>query len=478
MHMLLFLAVSLVAQTSCAEMGRLPNVTAAIQTATYCRVSITLRRAADSEIKSEVWLPTASEWNGKLLMEGGGGLVGSINTEGMTHAVREGYASASTDTGHTGSSGRFALGHPDKITDFAYRAVHETAVEAKVLIAAYYGRGPRLSYWEGCSTGGRQGLMSAQRYPEDFDGIIAGAPAYNQIYISAWRMHLLMTALTSPLQALPAEKLRLLSDAVLGKCDLNDGVKDGLIENPRNCNFDPSALTCNGAETAICLTTQQLETVNAAYTQMRKSNGELIYPGLPFGGELGWRLPAGANEPGTIDIDIFRYIANQDPAWDWRSFDLEKDIDRALLHGGEIHAVNPDLAKFKAHGGKLLLYHGWSDGGSDGSISALNTISYYDSVLKQMGPNQDDWFRLFLVPGMDHCGGGTGPNQFNKLATLERWREQSEPPQSITAARVNESGVIDMTRPLCPYPQQAVYKGSGSTNDAANFNCKVKVKGN
>src|SRR5438093_5225127 len=180
MHLLLFLAVPLFAQTPCADVARLPNVTAAIQTATHCRVSITLRPAADSEIKSEVWLPAGSVWNGKLLMEGGGGLVGSINTEGMTHAVREGYASASTDTGHTGSSGRFALGHPDKITDFAYRAVHETAVEVKALIAAYYGRGPRLSYWEGCSTGGRQGLMSAQRYPEDFDGIIAGAPAYNQ----------------------------------------------------------------------------------------------------------------------------------------------------------------------------------------------------------------------------------------------------------------------------------------------------------
>ena len=211
-------------------MARLPNVTAAIQTATYCRVSITLRPAADSEIKSEVWLPAASVWNGKLLMEGGGGLVGSINTGGMTHAVREGYASASTDTGHTGSSGRFALGHPDKITDFAYRAVHETAVEAKTLIAAYYGRGPRLSYWEGCSTGGRQGLMSAQRYPEDFDGIIAGAPAYNQIYISAWRMRLLMTALKSPQHALPPEKLKLLNDSVLDKCDSNDGVKDRLIE--------------------------------------------------------------------------------------------------------------------------------------------------------------------------------------------------------------------------------------------------------
>jgi feruloyl esterase len=175
-----------------------------------------------------------------------------------------------------------------------------------------------------------------------------------------------------------------------------------------------------------------------------------------------------------MDIDIFRYLANQDPAWDWRSFDLEKDIDRALLHGKEIHAVNLDLAKFKARGGKLLMYHGWSDEGSGGSISALNTISYYESVLKHMGPNQDDWLLLFMVPGMDHCGGGTGPNQFNKLAALERWREQNESPESITAARVNESGVIDMTRPLCPYPQQAVYKGSGSINDAANFTCKVK----
>src|SRR4051794_22505320 len=254
MHLLLFVAVPLLAQTPRAEMARLRHVTVAIQTATDCRVSLTLRPSADSEIQSEVWLPAASVWNGKLLMEGGGGLVGSINTAGMTNALREGYASASTDTGHTGSSGKFALGHPEKITDFAYRAVHETADEAKALIAAYYGRGPRLSYWEGCSTGGRQGLMSAQRYPEDFDGIIAGAPAYNQIYLSAWRMCLLMTALKSPQHALPPEKLKLLNDAVLDKCDGNDGVKDRLLEDPRNCNFHPSALQCNGTENTNCLT--------------------------------------------------------------------------------------------------------------------------------------------------------------------------------------------------------------------------------
>lgn len=478
MRVVLFLAlaVPVFAQTPCADMARLPNVTAAIQTAAYCQISITLRPAADSEIKSEVWLPAASVWNGKFLMEGGGGLVGKINTEGMAHAVGEGYASASTDTGHTGSSGRFALGHPDKITDFAYRAVHETGFEAKTLIAAFYGRAPSLSYWEGCSTGGRQGLMSAQRYPEDFDGIIAGAPAYNQIYISAWRMHLSMTALKSPQHALPAEKLKLLNDAVLDKCDSADGVKDRLVEDPRNCNFDPGVLKCKGTETASCLTPPQLETVNTAYADMRNSTGELIYPRLPFGGELGWQLPGNGTEPGAIDVDIFRYIANQDPEWDWHSFDSGKDIELALLHGKEIHAVSPDLAKFRARGGKLLMYHGWSDGGSDGSISALNTISYYESVLKYMGRDQDDWFRLFLVPGMDHCGAGTGPSQFNKLAALERWRERNEPPTSMTAARVNESGVIDMTRPLCPYPQQAVYKGSGSTNDAANFACKVKGK--
>jgi feruloyl esterase len=474
MRLILLLAFPLSAQTPCTELARLSDVTAVAQTATHCRVSITLRPSADSEIKSEVWLPSDAMWNGKFLMEGGGGFVGSVNTGGMTNAVREGYASASTDTGHTGGGGSFALGHPEKVIDFAFRAVHETAVKAKAVIAAYYGRQPRLSYWEGCSTGGRQGLMSAQRYPADFDGIIAGAPANNQIYLCGWRLRLLMTALKSPQHALAPEKLKLLNDAVLDKCDDNDGVKDRLIEDPRGCNFDPSALKCDGPETRSCLSSEQLETVNAAYTDTRKSTGGLLYPRLPFGGELGWRVPDGATEPGAMDIDMFRYIDNQNPAWDWRTFDLEKDTEQALLHGKEIHAVNPDLAEFKARWGKLLLYHGWSDGGSGGAISALNTISYYESVLKHMGPNQDNWLRLFMIPGMAHCGGGTGPAQFNALAALERWREQNEAPKSITAARVNERGRIDMTRPLCPYPQRAVYKGTGSTNDAANFTCKVK----
>lgn len=284
-------------------------------------------------------------------------------------------------------------------------------------------------------------------------------------------MRLLMTALKSPRHGRPPDKLRLLNDAVLDKGDANDGVKDSLLEDPRDCNFDTDVLKCSGPESKNCLTAQQLETVRAAYADVRKSCGELLYPRLPMGGELGWLLPPADNEPGDMDIDMFRYIGNQDPAWDWRDFDLEKDIERALHHGGEIHAVNPDLSKFKARGGKLLVYHGWSDGGSGGAISALNTISYYESVLKHMGPDQDNWLRPFMVPGMSHCGGGTGPNQFHALAALERWREQGVPPTSITAARVSEHGGVDMTRPLCPYPQRAVCKGTGSIYDAANFAC-------
>jgi feruloyl esterase len=446
------------AQASCADMSHLPDVTAATQTETYCRTSFTLRPAPDSEINSEVWLPLATAWNGKLLMEGGGGFVGSINTGGLAYAVHRGYVGASTDTGHAGGTGNFFLS-ADKTTDFAYRAVHETAVEAKKIIAAYYGHGPLLSYFEGCSTGGRQGLMSAQRYPADFDGIVAGAPAYDPINLPAWRMRLLMTVLRSPLYALSPENLKLLNEAVLNKCDALDGVKDHFIGDPRKCNFDPNVLKCKTASTASCLTPEQLETVNAAYSDLRSPTGEILFPGVPFGGELNWQLSARKTAPGMLDVDTFRYLANQDPAWDWHSFDLQKDVDRALLHGKELQATNPNLASFKSRGGKLLLYHGWSDGGSGGSISAFSTISYYDSVLKYMGPNQDNWLRLFMVPGMGHCGEGTGLNQFEMVSALDSWREQSDAPKSITAIRIDEHGHIDMSRPLCPLPATSCLQG-------------------
>ena len=220
----------------------------------FCRVAATLKPSLDSEIKIEVWLPARDAWNGKYLAAGGGGWVGSINYGVMATAVREGYATSSTDTGHAGPTAEFAVGHPEKVTDFAYRAVHEMTVKAKAIMAAHYGRDPRLAYWTGCSTGGRQGLMEAQRYPADFDGIIAGAPANNQIQLSAWRFALETAALKNPARVVPLTKIALLNRAVLAACDALDGVKDGFLSDPQKCRFDPSTLLCRGAGADDCLT--------------------------------------------------------------------------------------------------------------------------------------------------------------------------------------------------------------------------------
>jgi feruloyl esterase len=440
----------------------------------FCRVAATLKPSLDSDIKIEVWLPADGGWNRNYLAVGGGGWVGSINYGAMATAVQEGYATSSTDTGHIGGTADFAVGHPEKVIDFAYRAVHEMTVKAKAIIAAHYGRGgPRLSYWTGCSTGGRQGLLEAQRYPADFDGIIAGAPANNQIQLSAWRFALETAALKDPARVVPLAKAGLLNRAVLAACDTLDGVKDGFLSDPQRCHFDPSTLLCRGVGDGDCLTAPQLESIKQAYAPANKETGERIYPGLVHGSEAGWALLAAPRpEPNVIDLGMFRLVAHQDPAWDWRLFDLDRDLMLAEQKAGSITAVNPDLSAFKARGGKLLIYHGWNDGGSGGAISPLNTLDYFSSVAAKMGQKQDDWLRLFMVPGMAHCGGGPGPNQFNAMAALERWRDAGVAPDQITAYHV-ENNRVTMTRPLCPYPQVAAYKGTGSTNDAANFACKA-----
>lgn len=487
-YLLLLLAVPLLSQTPCEQLRGLQlshtTITASESVAAtppsagrvvpvHCRVAITLIPSPDSDIKAEVWMPLTADWNGKFLAVGGGGWVGSINSNGMAGALHYGYATASTDTGHQGPGGSFALGHPEKIVDFAYRAVHEMTVAAKAIVNAHYGRPARLSYWQGCSTGGRQGLMEAIRYPEDYDGIIAGAPANNQIQLCGWRIALEVTALNDPARAIPPSKLAVLHQAVLAACDTLDGVKDGFMTDPRKCRFDPSALLCRGSDQDNCLTAAQVETVKMAYAPARKKNGKLIYPGLVPGNELGWLLVTNAGkEPNALDLGMFRYVAHQDANWDWRTFDVERDTALAQEKAGFIEATDPDLSAFKKRGGKLLIYHGWNDGGSGGAISPLNTLNYYESVLKKMGPKQDSWLRLLMVPGMAHCGGGPGPNQFNTIAALERWRESGIAPAQILAANVAENRAVTITRPLCPYPQVAVYKGTGVTNDAGNFTCK------
>jgi tannase/feruloyl esterase len=430
-----------------------------------CRIDAILKPSSDSEIEMEAWLP--ENWNGKFQFVGGGGWAGTISFPAMASALQEGYATASTDTGHKGGNALFAIDHPEKVIDFAYRAVHESTVTTKALIAKYYDRTARLSYWNGCSTGGRQGLMEAQKYPEDFDAVIAGAPANYQTHLHSWDLSVAVPVLNNPAAAVTAGKLAALNKAAIEACDASDGVKDGLINNPRACKFDPSVLLCKGADSDSCLTAPQLETVKRAYGAAKTKSGELVFPGKEPGSELGWAgFAAPQNAPG-VSVGSF-HVAYNDANWDAKSFDLDRDlklVDEKV--GMAVNAVNPDLSAFKARGGKLLLYHGWDDT----AISPGNAINYYESVLKKMGGKQDNWVRLFMAPGMQHCGGGVGPNQVNYMAVMERWRESNVAPDTMTAYHVTNNRV-DMTRPLCPYPQVATYKGTGSVNDAANFMCK------
>jgi feruloyl esterase len=430
-----------------------------------CRVNAILRPSSDSEIEMEAWLP--DNWNGKFQFVGGGGWAGIISYPAMVSAVLEGYATASTDTGHKGGNALFAINHPEKVVDFAYRAVHETTVQTKALIAKYYERPARVSYWNGCSTGGRQGLMEAQKFPDDFDAIIAGAPANYQTHLHAWDLSVAVPVLNNPAAALTPAKLTALSEAAVNACDMQDGVKDGLISNPRACKFDPSVMLCKGADGPNCLTQPQLDAVKRAYATTKTKSGDAVFPGKEPGSEYQWMaFLGGQNAPG-VSVGSFQ-VAYNDTNWDAKGFDVDRDlkiVDEKV--GSIINAVNPDLSAFKAHGGKLLLYHGWNDT----AISPGNTINYYESVLKKMGGKQDDFVRLYMAPGMQHCGGGPGPNQINYMAIMERWRENNQTPASIEAYHVANNRV-DMTRPLCAYPQVATYKGTGSVNDAANFVCR------
>ncbi len=436
----------------------------------FCRVAATLRPSSDSDIKIEVWLPVAN-WNGKYQAVGNGGWAGSISYPAMAAALSRGYAASSTDTGHTGGSGSFALGHPEKLIDFGYRSEHEMAVKAKAIVNAFYGNAPKYSYWNGCSTGGRQGLREAQSYAGDFDGVIAGAPANPRTRLAGWGVYIGQAALKDKANMIPSSKYPMIHQAVVGACDALDGVKDGLIENPMECRFDFKTLQCKGEDNASCLTAAQVETAKKMTSPaVHSKTGELIYPGLALGTELGWGTQTGGPEPNPVNADQFKYVVFKDPNWDWRNFNLDTDIALAdKIDAGTINAINPDLSAFKARNGKLLMYHGWSDQ----NVPPLSTINYYKSVLDKMGsgPKTAEWLRLFMVPGMAHCGGGEGPNTFDMISTLEQWVEKGKAPEQILATH-STNGQVDRSRPLCPYPQTAHYKGSGSIDDAANFVCR------
>jgi feruloyl esterase len=429
----------------------------------FCRVAVTLKPAPQSDIKAEVWMP-ASGWNGKLQVVGNGGFAGTMSYPAMANALAAGYAAASTDTGHTGpSSNTFA--NEDVLVDFAHRAIHETTAAAKTTVNGFYGNAPRFSYFAGCSTGGRQALTAAQRYPEDFNGIVAGAPASHtstQAFGQIW----FAQALADPAGALPREKLTLVHEAVLNACDALDGAKDGVLENPLACTFDPKVLACKaGADRSSCLTDAQVTAVQNVYAgPSNPRTGQQIYVGLERGSEPGWNpVPVG------YAVDYFKYIVFKDPSWDPKTLNYDAHVAQAGTGGNVIFdANNADMSAFTKRGGKLILYQGWGEPG----IPPANLVRYYGEIQTRTS-NAKDAVRLFMVPGMGHCGGGTGVNTFDMVTPLDQWVTTGKAPAQVLASRVR-NGVSDRTRPLCAYPQIAIYKGSGSLDDSANFTCGVK----
>jgi feruloyl esterase len=433
----------------------------------FCRVQVTSQPSGDSDIKIEYWLPAAG-WNGNFEANGNGGWTGSITPNTLATGMERGYAAAMTDTGHEGGSASFAMGHPEKVIDFGYRSVHEMATTGKALIKAFYGREAKHSYWNGCSAGGRQGLMAAQRYPEDFDAIVAGSPGLNWTGRSTQAVWIAQATRKEEGSAIPPAKFAAIHEAVLEACDARDGVKDGVVDEPRKCNFDPKAIQCKGADEPTCLTSAQVETVRKIYSDVTNPRTkQVIFQRHEPGSEMGWNTMAGPNPMG-LGLDLFKYVVYQDTNWDYKTMNFDADVERAYKADAAMDAMNPDLGPFVARGGKLIQYHGWADP----QISPGTSVAYYQSVVEKLGPAKvQQNYRLFMVPGMAHCGGGDGTSTFDMLTALEQWVDTGKAPERIEASRVR-NGQTDRTRPLCAYPQVATYKGSGSTDETANFVCK------
>jgi feruloyl esterase len=444
-----------------SALGNLPS---------FCRVAATLKPTPDSEINTEIWLPMAG-WNRRLQSVGNGAWAGVIPYPAMAAAVAGGYATAGTDTGHVGNTASFVPGHPERLVDYGHRAVHEMTVAAKAIIRAFYGDGPRYSYWNGCSTGGRQGLMEAQRYPADYDGIIAGAPVNARVHQMIWELWVAQAVHKTDASYIPPEKYRLLNDAALAKCDANDGAKDGLLESPDRCRFEPSTLQCKAGDTPACLTPAQVDAAKKIYTPATNPRtGQEIFPALQPGSELGWAGLAGP-EPVREAVEFFQYVVANDPKWDFRTLDFDRDVARAEKAASQIiDAVDPNLQPFFSRGGKVLMYHGWNDQ----LVAPMNSVNYYNAVVGASKGSGDpaSSIRLFMMPGMNHCRGGAGPDSFDRMSVIERWVEAGQAPSQIVAEHLTK-GVVDRRRPLCPYPQVASYVGTGSLDDAASFRCKA-----
>jgi feruloyl esterase len=440
----------------------------------FCRVTGSIKPSTDSDIRFEVWLP-AEGWNGKFMQTGNGGAAGAIIYDSLVDPLVRGYAVANTDTGHQGAGGDFAwaFDHPEKVTDYAYRAVHELTIAGKAITAARYGRSPEKAYWNGCSTGGRQGLKEAQRFPEDYDAIIAGAPASN--WSPLMSLSILIQRNIGP-EGLGVDKLGILKEAAIAACDARDGVKDRVIADPGKCPFDPATTQCRNGQTGACLSEKEVAAARRIYAGVVNKTGEVLIPGTGPGSEPLWA--AYASPQFSIGTNYFRNLVARNPTWDPATFDVDRDLPRAAQVDGGVHdAMNPDLSAFIKRGGKLITYHGTTDG----LIPYGNSVNYYRSVAARLGEDAiKDRVKLYLVPGMDHCFGGEGAFAIDWLTALEEWVEKGKTPGALPAMHpamtpgppgAPLSPGKAFTRLACPYPQVARYKGSGDEADAASFAC-------
>ena len=488
-----------VAGARCAELAALTLIDFDIVSATaasnvdgipHCRV----RGLIDGEINFELLLP--DEWNGRFMMGGGGGYVGTVQNAALSYgagpgALERGYATVGTDTGHQaeGVEASWALHNETRQINFGYRAVHVTAEAARSIIRHYYEREEEYAYFVGCSRGGGQGMMASQRYPEDFDGIVAGAPAYHWTAFTAGFVQTQQAIfpdssdLSTPV--ITPENLALLDTSIRRACDRQDGVEDGVLADPRRCAFAPASLPrcVDGTPGSDCVTARQLDAIQAVYGGPT-SNGESIFHGFPFGGENdpgGWDQwiagAAGSAAPGAPNLhygfgtELYKYFVFDDPEWDYTTYDFSTWSDDVAEASAVLDATDPDLGPFRDAGGKLILWTGWSDP----ALTALGTIGYYDQVSAH-DPLATDYARLFMLPGVLHCGGGPGPDQVDWLTAIAAWVEEDAPPIRLVATKASNTegeAVAVQTRPVCAYPQAAVYTGSGTPNDEANFRCQV-----
>jgi feruloyl esterase len=443
----------------------------------FCRVSGVIEPA----IRFEVWLPL-SNWNARFEGVGLGAFLGALPYREMATALAHDFAVGGTDAGHESSAtdASWAMYGATLaralVEDWSHRGIHEMTRKSKAVVASIYGRRARHSYFVGCSSGGHQALTEAQRYPQDYDGIVAGAPANYWTHLMAGQLWYGLSTRLDPATDLemPQDRLALIHQAVLRACDARDGV----LENPLTCDFDPAALACKAGQTDDCLTQPQVQALQAIYGNAQRQDGSKIFPGLARGGELGWPLMSRIQV--AFAQTFYRDLVYQTPNWNYAELRTGAAFEQAVARadqqiGAIVNSINPDLAPFRSRGGKLLQYHGWSDP----LISPFNSVDYYESVLASFGASKDrvaavrtvqQFYRLFMVPGMNHCRGGDGTDNFDALTALERWVEESRVPQRLEASK-QVDGRIVRTRPLCPYPQVARYRGTGSTDDAASYDC-------